>query len=502
MRCNRRQFMKASLSSLAYFSTASTAPLWISKSAQAVGSSIADDRILVVFQQAGGNDGLNTVIPYTDPKYLDTDPGALRPDLHITSGLGPTLLGDGLNAFHPKLPRLKNWYSAGKVAVVQNVGYPNPNLSHFRGTDLWELGISPGSNITPTEGWAARYFDNMCNGSPPPSPDALSMMAASMRRLPLTLSGSPNYIPPAVGSFNTYNINTPSSPAAYGDLIRDYVGIMNQLNVPMASPLDFIQRASNIAQMSVEDMQTANLTPAINAYPAGSRTLGPGLEMVSKIIRTTSPAFNTKIFYVTQGGYDTHANQFDGVDPINNGVHPQLLDEMDRSLDAFLSDMDASGNLDRVVLMSFSEFGRRPQQNGSNGTDHGTANCLFAMGGPVQGGVYGGQPDLAPLVGGNQGGNLTHAVDFRSVFSVVLRDWLDVDPEFVFGVDFTDPAFGISTGMSSVPFINPEVLQVGLPASGKAGMVAGAALTALAGAAAIQHLSKDVPELSSESSKT
>lgn len=499
MRCNRRQFMKTGLSSLAYFSTASTAPLWISKSAQAVSNGIADDRILVIFQQAGGNDGLNTVIPFTDPKYLDTDPGALRPNLHITSGLGPTMLGDGLNAFHPKLPRLKNWYSAGKVAVVQNVGYPNPNLSHFRGTDLWELGISPGSNISPTRGWAARYYDNMCNGAPPATVDPLAMMAASMRRLPLTLSGSMNYLPPAVGSFETYNISTPASPAAYGDLIRDYVGIMNQLNVPMASPLDFIQRASNIAQVSVDDMRAANLTPAINTYPSNSKSLGPGLEMVSKIIRTETPQFDTKIFYVTQGGYDTHANQFDGIDAANKGVHQQLLDEMDQALDAFLNDMAASGDLDRVVLMTFSEFGRRPQENGSFGTDHGTANCLFAMGGPVIGGVYGGQPDLALLVGGNQGGNLEHAVDFRSIFSVVLQDWLDVDPEFVFGVDFTDPAFGISTGMSAVSFIGPPAV---LPATGKTGMVAGAALTALAGAAAIHHLSKSDPEPSSSVSDT
>jgi hypothetical protein len=137
-------------------------------------------------------------------------------------------------------------------------------------------------------------------------------------------------------------------------------------------------------------------------------------------------------------------------------MHPRLLDEADASIDAFLKDMEASGHLDRIVMLSFSEFGRRPQENGSFGTDHGTANCLFAFGGQgVIGGVYGGQPNLANLVSGNQGGNLQHQVDFRAVYSVILRDWLGVDPELVFGAtDFNNPAFNIAAGMDDIRFIN------------------------------------------------
>ena len=490
MQLDRRQFIKTGLSSLAYFTTASTVPLWIAKSAQAVSNALVEDRILVVYQMAGGNDGLNTVIPYTDPKYVDSGPNALRPNLHIISGLGGTELGDGLNAFHPKLIRLKNWYSGGRVAVVQNVGYPNPSLSHFTGTDLWELGISPGSNLNPSAGWAARFYDNMCNGAPPSEFNPLEMMAAGMNLLPLTLAGSPNFLPPAVGDFDSYNIDVPTTPAGYGDHIRNYINTLNNLNVPVNSTLDFVQRASNIAQVSVDDMQIAALTPTLNPYPNSSNQLGPGLDMVSRIIRTESPVFKTKIFYVTQGGYDTHANQSNGVDPINGGMHPQLLDEADQCLDAFLQDMADSGNLDRVMVLSFSEFGRRPQENGSNGTDHGTANCLFALGGGVNGGVFGGQPDLAPLTGGNQGGNLQHAVDFRSVFSVVLRDWFDVDPELIFGVDFTNPAFGIQDGMGELTFVNATA-GTPLPAASNSGLIAGAALTGLAGAAAIRYLNSD-----------
>ncbi|MBI2421971.1 MAG: DUF1501 domain-containing protein [Candidatus Hydrogenedentes bacterium] len=489
MNCNRRQFMKTGLSSMACFSTASTMPLWIARSAQALGNPL-DDRILVIYQMAGGNDGLNTVIPYSDPKYLDNGANSLRPTLHITSGLEATELGDGLNALHPKLVRLKNWYSAGKVAIVQNVGYPNPSLSHFTGTDYWELGVSPGSTLTATQGWASRYYDNMCNGAPPPEVDPLAMMAGGMSRLPLTLSGSNYFLPPAVESFESYNIEVPTNPIAFGEHIRNYIELMSNLNVPLNSSLDYIQRAANIAQASVEDMQIAALTPIINPYPSGSPTLGPGLDMVSRIIRTESPVFKTRVFYVTQGGYDTHANQSDGSDPANNGTHPQLLDEMDRCLDAFLQDMADSGNLDRVLLLTFSEFGRRPQENGSNGTDHGTASCLFAMGGGVNGGVYGGQPNLAPLTGGNQGGNLEHAVDFRSVYSIVLRDWLQVDPALIFGPDFTNPAFNIAGGMGGIEFI-AELPESNVTAVSKRGLGMAAILTALAGGAAVQHMMKD-----------
>jgi uncharacterized protein (DUF1501 family) len=266
---------------------------------------------------------------------------------------------------------------------------------------------------------------------------------------------------------------------------------LNSLDVPVSSSLDFIQRASNIAQVSVDDLKIAAGTPLIHSYPADSDELGPGLEMVSRIIRTENPKFGTKIFYVRQNGYDTHANQSDGSDPINRGIHPLLLDEFDRSVDAFLKDLADSGNLDRVVLLTFSEFGRRPQENGSNGTDHGTANCLFAFGGRVLGGVYGGQPDLSSLSSGNQGGNLKHAIDFRSVYSVVLRDWLNVDPELVFGQDFTDPAFGIDVGMVDTEFIGSPPIT--LSASGRAGIGAAAALTAAVGAAAIHRLAKDTP---------
>jgi uncharacterized protein (DUF1501 family) len=242
MKMSRRKFLQTGLSGLTYFSAASTVPAWIANSSQAFASTVPDDRILVIFQQAGGNDGLNTVIPYTDLKYLETGPSAIRPTLHITTGLGPTELGDGLNAFNPNLVRLKNWYSQGDVAVINNVGYPNPNLSHFTATDFFELGTSPSSSNVTTQGWASRFFDNQCNGAPPPQIEALEMMMAGTSELPLTLRGSDNYVPPAVRNFDSFKFDLPGFPPAFGPHIENYIGQVNGLTVPGGSTLDFVQR--------------------------------------------------------------------------------------------------------------------------------------------------------------------------------------------------------------------------------------------------------------------
>lgn len=440
MSVSRRDFMKASLGSMAYFTTASSVPFWISKSAEAVSSQLPNDRILVIVQLAGGNDGLNTVIPYTDSLY---NGDTLRPNLHITSGLGPTTI-DSFNAFHPQLIRMKDWFDNGNVAVIQNVGYPNPDLSHFIATDYWEQGTSPSSALQSKKGWLARYVDNECEGVPPENIDALTMLGAGQFLVPTTLNGSELYTPPAVFDTQFYNILVPNEGdlKPFGDHVRDY--IMQLSNNAVINPAtDFVQRAANVAQASVEDIQVAAAQAEINAYPQGS--LGNGLDLASKVIRA---GFGTRVFYVSQGGYDTHANQFANNDPANLGDHPRLLATLDEALHAFLSDMDASGNLDRVVVMTFTEFGRRVDENGSFGTDHGAGNSLFVMGGPIEGRVYGGQPNLSDL----RSGNLRHLIDFRSVYSRILQDWFEVDPEAIFGsADYNDPVLDIQGGLEQIP---------------------------------------------------
>ena len=436
MHMDRRQFLQASLGSLAYFSAASTVPAWVAKSAGAIAKALPSDRKLIIVQQGGGNDGLNTLIPYQDDLYLgDT----LRPNLHITSGYHVL---DALNALHPRLPRLATWYLDGKMAIVQNVGYPNPSYSHFVSTDYWDRGNSPGSNTQTFQGWISRYFDNACAGMPVESIEALSMLAAGTAFIPGTLDGSSLYRPPAVPRFEGYEIRVPNG--AQGRHRLDYITALSQVGA-VDSATDFLHRTTITAQASIADLETASGMPVINAYPAGS--LGVGLDMVSRVIRA---GFETPIFYVTQGGYDTHANQFAGGDPAETGDHPALLDTFDRAIDAFLKDMAASGNLDKVLVLTFSEFGRRVSENFSNGTDHGAGNCLFAFGGAVKGGIYGGQPDLTELIQGN----LIHSIDFRGVYSRVLRDWLDADPEAIFGTaDFTNPDYRIPQSMETAAFL-------------------------------------------------
>ncbi|MDX2176581.1 MAG: DUF1501 domain-containing protein [Candidatus Sumerlaeia bacterium] len=422
MSLSRRRFMQLGLSSLAYFSTAATTPNWIVRTAHAMQADcFSSDKILVILQQSGGNDGLNTVIPRSDAIYYDA---ATRPTIRVPQGSEIAL--DGLNGLHPRLANLANWYQQGRLAVVHNVGYLNPNFSHFVATDYYEYGYTP-DLVKPTSGWMARFYDNHCQGAP--DPDALLMCGCGISNVPDSMNGSTRYTPPAVRSASSYSFATASD--------RDLrLAAINALNAPgtVDPNLEFIQRSVNVAEASTADIANAASLPALvpdGSYPAGS--LGDGLKLVSQIIRG---GFGTRVFYVSQGGYDTHANQIQTGDPLVFGDHPELLRDLDAGLHAFLTEMELSGNLDRVVVMTFSEFGRRVKENGSRGTDHGAANCMFVLGGGVQGGVYGGQPNLDPSSLVN--GSLAHAIDFRSVYAKFMQDWFNGDPVGAFGQQVYD----------------------------------------------------------------
>lgn len=474
MTVSRRDFLKTGLSGLAYFSAAATVPAWVAKSAQALSKGLDGDRILVLVQQSGGNDGLNTVIPYTDPMY---NGDLWRPNLHITSGLDATTL-DGLNALHPKMTRLKDWWDNGNMAVVQRVGYPNPSLSHFVSMDYWESGASPGSATAQSangrKGWAARFFDNQCAGTPAGAIDPLSMLAAGKSSVPRTFQGSDLYTPPAVSNPKSYTFSFPSDRVRSGTSVRGYSNVVkhytNELAglAPVNDEADFLQRSYNLVQASVDDIAAAAaVEPAIGAaaYPATS--LGRGLDLVSKIIRG---GFGTKIFYVSQGGYDTHSGQFTGANPGALGRHAELLEEFDQSLHAFLTDMALTGNLDKVLVLSFSEFGRRVAENGSAGTDHGTGNCLFALGGRVRKGVYGGQPQLDEDTVQDNKGNLAHAIDFRAVYGRVVQDWLGGDPVAVYNPgDWA--LYGLEEDMAQVDFLKGPAPNGDVNGSGAADAV-------------------------------
>jgi uncharacterized protein (DUF1501 family) len=414
MNIKRRSFLKG-FSSLACYSAAATTPVWINKSAHALSSlGTDDDRILVILQHGGGLDGLNTVIPRTDDVYYDDQ---IRPTIRVPKGSEINL--DGLNGLHPRLTGLADWYQKGNMAVVQNVGYMNPNQSHFTSTDIFEYAQNPRVSLE-KRGWVARYYDNACEGM---EPGVFDLVAAGKNSIPDSINGSPMINPPTINRPSDYAFQFSDDETYRRRAMQLLNGMEN-----VSSEIDFMQRSYNTTNVSTQDVRRADALETLvpeNRYP--NNDFGRGLKLVSKIIRA---GFQTKVFYVSQTGYDTHANQAVDGNP-NAGRHPQLLGEFDSAVDAFLQEMDQTGNLDRVVLMTFSEFGRRVKENSSSGTDHGAANCMFLFGGAVQGGVYGGQPDLENL----ERGNTRFKVDFRSVYAQLIENWLGSQAAPVLGDD-------------------------------------------------------------------
>jgi uncharacterized protein (DUF1501 family) len=365
----------------------------------------AGRRILVIVQLAGGNDGLNTVIPYANPAYAAARPGlAIAPGsvLSLTDQIG----------LHPGLPRLKSRYTQGQVAIVQGVGYPNPDRSHFRGTAIWESAVP--DRLEPT-GWMGRYLQS-CNCAVNGHLEGMSVggsLAAptfwtEMSLVPAVANlGSFRYAGAYLGSEQqrTFEINT----------LRQALAQAN--GRPEA---EMVRQGILTALTSADNLSTAAAghTP-IGAYPSSS--FGQSMKLVSQLIAAD---VGTSIFYVSLGGFDTHAAQL--------SEHASLLATLDASIEAFLQDMEHVGKLNDVTLMTFSEFGRRVAQNGSAGSDHGAAAPMLVVGGGVRGGLLGTYPSLTDL----NDGDLRMQVDFRSVYGTVLQDWLGVSPATILGGTF------------------------------------------------------------------
>jgi uncharacterized protein (DUF1501 family) len=303
----------------------------------------------------------------------------------------------------------------------------------------------------PKQGWVARFYDNTCAGAE--DVDALlAVVAGTTGSTPDALKGMTGYDPPTIDTPDAYSLDVSSDRA-----LR--LAAITALNsIPTLDPqIDFLQRSQNSVEVSTEDIAVAGQIPLLvenGAYTNDS--LGKGLKLASQIIRA---GFGTRIFYVRQGGYDTHANQVSPADPVNGGRHAALMSNLNSSIDAFLREMELSGNLDRVLIMTFSEFGRRIAENGSSGTDHGAANCLFVIGGQVRGGVYGGQPDLNP--DNTIKGNLRHRIDFRAVYARVIESWFDGQAAPIFGQSDYDtvisPQFPEVDFLSTAPVVPQNI---------------------------------------------
>lgn len=384
-----------------------------------------DGRILVVLQLAGGNDGLNTVVPFADDFYHKA-----RPRLAIP-GKDALRLNDQVG-LHPALKGLKALYEAGHLGVVQGVGYPNPNRSHFRSTEIWQTASD--ANRFESTGWLGRYFDNTCSGCDPAVAVALSsqMPQAFAAKHPkgICFTNPQNYRfvkadRPGPGELDMTEeswrkLNEPDAMDASN--AGGSIAMLSGAVTHQGTPLEFIERTALDAQLTSEQIRSIAARGQNQASYPGTQ-LAASLKLVARLIAGGMP---TRIYYVSQGGYDTHTNQA--------ATHERLLGELGDALKAFVDDLKAQGNLERVLLMTFSEFGRRLAENASGGTDHGAAAPLFIVGQRIRAGLLGRAPSLAP--GDLFNGDPKFTVDFRSVYAAVLEQWLGTPSAPILGRSF------------------------------------------------------------------
>src|SRR5271170_3431770 len=381
-----------------------------------------DSPILVLIQLAGGNDGLNTVVPYTNDFYYQARPTIGIPANQVLT-LNDTL---GLN---PGMAGFKSLFDAGNLSIVNGVGYPNPNRSHFRSTEIWQTASDEDKYLT--DGWLGRYFDNACQGCDPTvginigprlpqafsshTPTGISLENPDSYRF----IGSGKNDDESLAYRSMYNTDdasaVPSSNS--GGSVSMVSGTVTLQNGQSA--LDFLERTSMDAQVSSDKIRAiTGKTADTGSYPRTG--LANNLKLVARLIAGGLP---TRVFYVSQGGYDTHTAQRGGQDA--------RLRELSESVKAFTDDLTAMGEFDRVMIMTFSEFGRRVQENGSQGTDHGAAAPMFLVGSKLKAGLLGTEPSLAPA--DLLDGDIKYNTDFRSVYASILQQWLSTNSVPILG---------------------------------------------------------------------
>jgi uncharacterized protein (DUF1501 family) len=408
-------------------SAAFTVPAFIDLSARALAAQVrpghtsnpgtADGRILVVIQLAGGNDGLNTVVPFADPAYYKARNAIAIPQKDVLKLSN----ADGVG-LHPKLANLRDLYEEGQLSIIQGVGYPNPNRSHFKSMDIWHTADTTGTG----EGWLGRYFDNQCNGAPGTDGSHQCSSDAGIalgRTAPLAMEGR-IFKPIAFESPDLFrwtgeDMNDENLAEAYHHITRG-----NPDAAPAPATDDHADTSASFLTRTALDAQIASdrIRKAVDRKPETEypRTgLARQLQTVASMIAAEMP---TRVYYVSLGGFDTHAGQGN-----INGTQANLLEQLAQALKAFYADLKQQENDARVLTMTFSEFGRRVAQNASNGTDHGTAAPMFLAGPMVRPGILGNHPSLTNL----DNGDLKFTADFRSVYAGILQQWLRADPEKV-----------------------------------------------------------------------
>jgi uncharacterized protein (DUF1501 family) len=397
---NRRRFLTRTLKSSSLLALGTVVPQFVSQTARAAPP--GKDNILVVLEMTGGNDGLNTVIPYADDLYHKARPTlrqtkdvVIRLDDHV--GLNSSMLG------------FKTMFENGQLAVVQGVGYPNPERSHFEAMDIWQ---SADPKRLLTTGWLGRAVSEMKNYS-----GGVPILQLGSK-VPLALNGAPGGGAITVNDQNSFRLELGGGKIAQQQARRR---LLEDLAAPASKEAgddlgSFIKRRQVQTLTAVETLR--ELLEGPKALPRQGAGLYQKLQLIAGLIER---GFGTRIFYVSLDGFDTHASQAT--------THGNLLADLARSVSGFFETLKKTGHDSRVRLMTYSEFGRRVQENGSRGTDHGAGSCLFLAGPSVKAGVIGKHPSLADL----DDDDLKFHTDFRRIYATLLDGWLSCDSKAVLG---------------------------------------------------------------------
>jgi uncharacterized protein (DUF1501 family) len=410
MQPTRRDLLRLGLGSSTLLACGASVPTFLARSAAALAAApnAARGNVLVVVQLDGGNDGLNTVAPYKDDVYVK-----LRPRLHLAANA--VLKIDDRVGLHPALTGFSKLLEARQLAVVQGVGYPNPNRSHFESMAVWNTARLDARADTP--GWLARCLD-----ATPAAPGGdVPALHVSGELLPQALAGSQRHVPSLV-SLEQFRRRLGVPEAAGARAQRAALDqVAAQEHGRPGSLLQFVERSTVLTYTSSARLEgLAAGGPAGAAYPE-FYGLARRLRLIAQLIKA---GLTTSLYYTHLGGFDTHADQAN--------THDGLLRELGSSLQAFVNDLGASGDGRRVVVLVFSEFGRRLAENASAGTDHGTAAPVFLLGPAVKAGLHGPYPNLHDLADGDP----KHAIDFRRVYAALLERWLGCPGEKVLGEKF------------------------------------------------------------------
>jgi len=397
----RRDFLKTTAEASALISIGAAAPAFL-RQAVAASADSRSENVLVVVQLSGGNDGLNTVIPFREPAYRRGRPTLAVPESRV-------LKIDDDAGFHPEARGLADLLEDNRLAIVQGVGYPQPNRSHFESTDIWHTCRRKGDPRT--TGWLGRYLDGAAASL---GSDAAAMHLGHEKQ-PLALAAD-RIRTPSVASLDRFRLRDGGDQ----QLLAAVSELATTARPPGDDLLGFVQSSTTSAldaSRRVDEARQGYQTPI--TYP--NNALADKLRIVAQLI---DAGLSTRVYYVQLDGFDTHSQQAP--------AHQTLLAQLGDSLAAFLNDVNHHGHGGRVLAMVFSEFGRRVAENASEGTDHGAAAPMFLAGAPVNAGFIGPHPSLDDL----EDGDLKFHTDFRQVYAEVLDRWLETDSESVIGARF------------------------------------------------------------------